>query len=59
MTVWKLVKDGVTIKKHTTKWVCWIEAVERGLVVEWGADFRGDRSGVSLANGVEIVEVEE
>lgn len=53
---WALIKNGVVLKTHGTKWACWIEAIERGLVISWGTDFPGDRPGVALVEGVEIKE---
>lgn len=54
-----LRKDGVVLKTHPTKLACVVEAIERKLVVEWSPDFDGDGRGVSLAAGVDIVEVVE
>lgn len=53
---WQLVKNGVVLKEHPTKLACQTEALERGLVVSWGADFPNDKPGVSLVEGVEIRE---
>lgn len=57
--MYALFKDGKQISKaHSTREAAAIEAYERGLVVDWGADFPGDKPGRWLAGGYEIKQVE-
>lgn len=53
--MYALFKDGKQVSKaHSTREAATIEAYERGLVVDWGADFPGDKPGRALADGYEI-----
>lgn len=50
-----LFKDGKQVSKaHASREVVFVEAFEMGVVIDWGADFRGDRPGRGLADGYVI-----
>lgn len=53
--MYALFKDGKQYSKaHPTKEAATIEAYEKGVVIDYGADFVGDKSGRCLAGGFEI-----
>ncbi len=52
-----LWKGQAAIAIHSTRWVCVIEAIERGLAYRIGGDAPSDiRGKVRFREGVEIVE---
>ncbi len=53
-----LFKDGKQYSKvHSTKEAAAIEAYEKGVVIDWGTDWPGDRPGRGMAHGFEIKPV--
>lgn len=53
-----LFKNNTQVTKaHSTKDAAVIEAYELGIVIDYSADFIGDKSGRSLIEGYEIKEV--
>lgn len=54
-----LFKDGAQYSKsHSNKEAAIIEAYEKGVVIDYSADFIGDSSGKCLMEGFEIKEIE-
>lgn len=55
--MYAVFKDGKQYSKaHSTKEAAKIEAYEMGVVVDWGADFIGDKPGRGLIDRFEIKE---
>lgn len=55
-----LFQHGKQISKaHSTQDAARIEAYECGAMIDYGADFAGDTSGRTLANGYEIKPIED
>jgi len=58
--MYALFHDGIQISKsHSTKEAAMVEAYEHGAVVDYGADFIGDKSGRCLIDGFKIREIDE
>ena len=55
-----LFKDGKQASKaHSTKDAVAVEAYEMGLVVDWGADFPGDKPGRGMIDNYKIKKVDK
>lgn len=55
-----LFKNDKRISKaHSTREAAFIEAFERGVVIDYSADFIGDKSGRTLMEGYEVREFHE
>lgn len=58
--MYALFKDGKQHSKaHSSREAATVEAYEIGAVVDWGADWIGDKPGRGLAGGYEIKEINE
>ena len=51
-----LVNQGVVYKSFPTWEQCVTEALEVGWIISWGTDFPGDRPGIALKEGIQIIK---